>query len=216
MFCRPIVQLFDLSLTYLHHSSANLESSLRVDVSCIHGHAREDHLIGQSDIDLFVLERNKGKLYRASVLSRLVDFNLFQDVDITLHRHAKKSKEDTMIVSGYITINIKVALPVTFRPEESKAGMRSLNHLYQMEKAVDMMTHLEIKQLSPAWTRLVGSLDVVASFAEKVSDVRGVVILCRQLLIVSLQLDSRAAVAVSAVSFMIQASVILEETASEC
>ncbi|KAF4612891.1 hypothetical protein D9613_011113 [Agrocybe pediades] len=118
--------------------AANLDSILQVEVLCIHGHTREDHVIGQADINILTVERNK-------------------DVEIAFHGKAKKSEEK--ITSGYITLHLRVALP--------------------MGNAVKIMNQIDSEQLAPAWNRLVTSLDKVASYAEKISD-----------------LDSRAAVAV--------------------
>ncbi|KAF9564058.1 hypothetical protein CPC08DRAFT_816217 [Agrocybe pediades] len=146
--------------------AANLDSILQVEVLCIHGHTREDHVIGQADINILTVERNK-------------------DVEIAFHSKAKKSEEK--VTTGYITLHLRVALPVTFAVQESKAGLRSLNYVNQMGKAVKIMNEIDGEQLAPAWNRLVTSLDKVALYAEKISD-----------------LDSRAAVAVSAVAFMVQ------------
>ncbi|KAF4612890.1 hypothetical protein D9613_011112 [Agrocybe pediades] len=146
--------------------AANLTSSLHVEVYCVHGHTREDHIIGQADLDLFSVERNK-------------------DFEVALRHTPKKSTEE--ITSGYLTLRIRVAMPVTFKVQESNADFRSLHYVQQMERIVGIVSQEELKQLSPTWVMLVGNLDMVASLAEKISD-----------------LDSRAAMALGAVGFMLQ------------
>ncbi|KAF9552231.1 hypothetical protein CPC08DRAFT_296570 [Agrocybe pediades] len=145
--------------------AADLDSILHVKVLCTHDRG-EGYAIGQTDINILKIERNK-------------------DVEIAFHRKDKKSGE--MIIAGYITLYLKVAVSVTFAVQGSKASLRSLHHLNQMDNVLKIMNTTEGYQLSPTWKRLIMSLDTVVSYAENISE-----------------LDSRATVAVSAVAFMVQ------------
>jgi len=62
-------------------------------------------------------------------------------------------------------------MPVTFKVQESNADLRSLHYVQQMERIVGIVSQEELNQLSPSWVLLVGNLDMVASLAEKISDV---------------------------------------------
>ncbi|KAF9564060.1 hypothetical protein CPC08DRAFT_816220 [Agrocybe pediades] len=146
--------------------AADLDSILHIEVLCTHDRGEGGHAIGQTDINILKIERNK-------------------DVELAFHRKDKKSGE--MITAGRITLYLKVAVSVTFAVQESKASLRSLHHLNQMDNVLKIMNTIEGRQLSPIWTRLILSLDTVASYAENISE-----------------LDSRATVAVSAVAFMVQ------------
>ncbi|KAF9548858.1 hypothetical protein CPC08DRAFT_342951 [Agrocybe pediades] len=146
--------------------ASDLDSILHIEILCTHDGGGEGHAIGETDINILNVERNK-------------------DIDIAFHRKGKKSGE--MITAGHITLYLRVALSVTFAVRESKASLRSLHHLNQMDNVLQIMNTTEGRQLSPTWTRLITSLDTVVSYAENISE-----------------LDSRATVAVSAVAFMVQ------------
>ncbi|KAF9539155.1 hypothetical protein CPC08DRAFT_502486 [Agrocybe pediades] len=144
----------------------DLDSILHVEVLCTHNPGEEGHAIGQTDINILYVERNK-------------------DVEIAFHRTDNKSAET--ITVGHITFHLKVNFPVTFAVKESKASLRDLHRLNQTDDLLKIMNQTEGHQLLPIWKRLITSLDTVASYAEKISE-----------------LDSRATVAVSAVAFMVQ------------
>ena len=91
------------------------------------------------------------------------------DVLIDLHDDPAKSH-----ISAKITLCLKVAATVTFSagPPPPTLDLQSLYSLNQMTKIIESLSNKNSNKLSPAWVRFVQSLDIVASNAGKISEVR--------------------------------------------
>ena len=76
-------------------------------------------------------------------------------------------------VSTKITLCLKVAATVTFSAGPPPTlDLQSLYSLNQMTKIVESLSNKDANNLSPAWVRFIQSLDIVASNAGKISEVR--------------------------------------------
>lgn len=133
----------------------------------MHGH-RDDHIVGHANLDLLACDRTQGGLLDYPSFS--IDL-LAKDFELPLHNRAKRSTQD--VISGFLTLRVKVAFSTTFIVHESNAGLRSLAALHQMNNAIEVLSEKELKQLPSMWIQLVKALDVVASFAGTISQVSG-------------------------------------------
>ena len=89
------------------------------------------------------------------------------DVQIDLHDPVK------LHVSAKITLCLKVAATVTFSTGPPPTfDLQSLYSLNQMTKIIESLSNEDSNKLSPAWVRFIQSLDIVASNARKISEVR--------------------------------------------
>ena len=90
------------------------------------------------------------------------------DVPIDLHDDPAKSH-----VSAKITLCLKVAATVTFSAGPPPTlDLQSLYSLNQMTKIIETLSNKDSDKLSPAWVRFIQYLNIVASNAGKISEVR--------------------------------------------
>jgi hypothetical protein len=105
-------------------------------------------------------------LLQVSPLSTVLN-QLLIDVPIDLHDPVKPH-----VLSAKITLCLKVAATVTFSAGPPPTlDLQSLYSFNQMKKIVESLSS-DSDKLSPAWVRLIKSLDIVASNARKISEVR--------------------------------------------
>ena len=105
-------------------------------------------------------------LLQVPLLSTVLN-KLSIDVPIDLHDPVKSH------VSAKITLCLKVAATVTFSAGPPPTlDLQSLYSLNQMTKIIESLSNNDSDKLSPAWVRFIQSLDVVASNAGKISEVR--------------------------------------------
>ena len=89
------------------------------------------------------------------------------DVPIDLHDPIKSH-----VLSTKITLCLKVAATVTFSAGPPTLDLQSSYFLNQMTKNIESLSNKDCNKLSPAWVRFIQSLNIVASNAGKISEVR--------------------------------------------
>ena len=110
---------------------------------------------------------------RVSILSQVPPLNTVLnkvsiDVPINLHNPVKSH-----VLSAKITLCLKVAATVTFSAGPPPTlDLHSLYSLNQMTKIIESLSNKDSNKLSPAWVRFIQSLNIVASNARKISEVR--------------------------------------------
>ena len=93
-------------------------------------------------------------------------------IDVLIDLHDDRTKSH---VSAKITLCLKVAATVTFSAGPPPTlDLQSLYSLNQMTKIVESLSNKDSNKLklSPAWVRFIQSLNIVASNAQKISEVR--------------------------------------------
>ena len=108
-------------------------------------------------------------LSQVSPLSTVLN-KLSIDVPIDLHDPVKSN-----VLSAKITLYLKVAATVIFSagpPPTLDLQLESLYSLNQMTKIIESLSNKDSNKLSPAWVRFIQSLNIVASNARKISEVR--------------------------------------------
>ena len=128
---------------------------------------RSDHIIGEAIRDFWDIPRHQSEHIVISVPSSTVLNKLSIDVLIDLHDPVKSH------VSAKITLCLKVAAIVTFfAGPPPTLDLQSLYSLNQMTKIIESLSNKDSDKLSPAWVRFIQSLDIVASKAGRISEVR--------------------------------------------
>ena len=129
---------------------------------------RSDHIIGEAIRDFWDIPRHQSEYIVTSAPSSPVLNKLTIDVPINLHDPVKSH-----VLSAKVTLCLKVAATVTFSAgPPSTLDLQSLYSLNQMTKIVESLSDKDSNKLSPAWVRFIQSLDIVASNAGKISEVR--------------------------------------------
>ena len=128
---------------------------------------RSDHIIGEAIRDFWDIPRHQSEHIVTSASMSTVLNKLSIDVPIDLHDPVESH------VSATMTLHLKVAATVTFSAGPPPTlDLQSLYSLNQMTKIIESLSNKDSNKLSPAWVRFIQSLDIVASNARKISEVR--------------------------------------------
>ena len=131
---------------------------------------RSNHIIGEAVRDFWDIPRHLSELMILSQMPPLSTIlnNLLIDIPVDLHDPVKPH-----VLSAKITLCLKVAATVTFSAGPPLTlDLQSLYSLNQMTKIIESLSNKDSNKLSPAWVRFIQSLDIVASNAGKISEVR--------------------------------------------
>ena len=132
-----------------------------------------DHIVGEAIRDFWDIPRHQSEHIVTSALLTIILNKSSIDVQIDLHHPV------TSYVSAKITLCLKVAATITFSAGPPPTlDLRSLYSLNQMTKIIESLLDEDSNKLSPAWVRFIQSLDIVASKARKISEVRKSTIPC--------------------------------------
>ena len=132
-----------------------------------------DHIVGEAIRDFWDIPRHQSEHIVTSALLTIILNKSSIDVQIDLHHPV------TSYVSAKITLCLKVAATITFSAGPPPTlDLRSLYSLNQMTKIIESLSNEGFNRLSPAWVRFIQSLDIVASKARKISEVRKSTIPC--------------------------------------
>ena len=132
-----------------------------------------DHIVGEAIRDFWDIPRHQSEHIVTSALLTIILNKSSIDVQIDLHHPV------TSYVSAKITLCLKVAATITFSAGPPPTlDLRSLYSLNQMTKIIELLLDEDSNKLSPAWVRFIQSLDIVASKARKISEVRKSTIPC--------------------------------------
>ena len=127
---------------------------------------RSDHVVGEATHDVWDIPRHDSELLVHHTFLRTILNTPSLDQIIDLHDADQR-------VAGKITLCLTVAATVTFStgPVHS-LDLQSAYALTQMTTIVESLSGEELDKFSPVWRRFIQSLGIVASTAQKISEVR--------------------------------------------